>query len=883
MKLEAEKLITDESKNVGSVATRDKKKKGMVGFLKLVLNKGRLQLTWGSVIKDLLDMLEMPQMRRLIASPLTRLLADFLKDPMVRSLVKAGDWPHLLNQLHQLVADAPPGLEKSLVEVVSLLCLVLTHGPDYSCMNKELTDKGTWKLVKSLLLLRDDIMRPESNARMESIRAANILVCQAALDCRSEACRLGEDTVQVVVRSWADRREGSEAVLEFLKLQMAVHHPLGANLEEEGAIYIDQHTWSKQLARIYCNVVDTTIRNRARQRGNRGGSSRGLDIELEPNLLELAVAVVHQLLISPTAVDLADVTQLVPLETTQNGPATKRRRLSSAEKQGKFCLETLIGEVMGIEEGRGKGGDARVLWLQILSSLIQKHPGDLGVEHAEPVLRVLASLLQTSRNPLLQRHALAASHWLLQSELCSGSQEWEAVSRQVVNMVSINQAGAEGHALVRCLLEEGKLLAEQVINLYSTSLVKQDKASLTTLELLLRRWPPKEDMREKLLGWLLPAGEEDGGRVGGRTLWEEGGLVAEILKCLVVKKLGEDRVMGAKKEESRLEKQLLELALLRNINEKEKDKVLNENRSPPPVVLKNMTNLVQEVLIQEAGELVETLHGQPESEPILQEAIQVGGTILLYVSILQKYSSLQPRLASVAAHILKTCGTATAKMLSKTGHNCKPVLELWAEIGGRGEELPEGLVEKLETSVEKVVELRQKEQSEAVMVTSSQQEKTMNASRGAGDNFDLDDFDDLSNGSDSGTVDNNMQDESLELGLDVGKDVGRDLAQISSCLKLLANHAIAPTLQEKEAKQAKVVELLVNVLDCHNHCSSNVLDLCIPIVSILASSSQLADGTVEQLVEQLVKSLAAASVNKTKFHVPGNGCFDPGFFNHAIS
>ena len=865
MKLEAEKLITDEAKNVGTVATREKKKNSMARFLKLVLNKGRLNLTWGSVIGDLLSMLEMPHMRRLIASPLTRLLADFLKDPMVRSMVRAGDWPHLLNQLHQLVADAPPGLEKSLVEVVSLLYLILTHGPEYSCMNKELTDKGTWKLVKSLLLLRDDIMRPESDARMESIRAANILVRQASLDCRREACSLGEDTVQVVVRSWADRREGNEAVVEFLKLQMAVHHPLGASLEEEGAMYIDQPTWSRQLARIYCNVVDTTIRNRARQRGNRGGSSRALDIELEPALLELAVAVVHQLLISPTAVNLADVTQLVPLDTTQTGPAAKRRRVSSAENQGKFCLETLIGEVVGIV---GKGGGARVLWLQILCTLIKRHPSVLGVEQGEHVLRVLASLLQTSRNPLLRRHALAACHWLLQSDLCSGSQEWEVVSRQAVNMVSINQAGVEGHALVRCLLEEGKLLAEQVINLYSTCLVKQDKASLTTLELLLRRWPPKGETREKVLGWLLPVGEEDGGRVGGRTLWEEGELVAGILKSLVVKKLGEDREMRAKKEETRMEKQLLELALLRNINEKEKDEILHENSGPAPVILTNMTNLVQEVLIQEAGELIENLHGKPESLPILQEAINVGGTILLYVSLLQKYCSLQPRLASVASDVLNTCGAATSKMLSKT--NCKPLLEAWTAIAGRGEKLPEGLVEKLETSVEKVVGLRQKEQSESMMVSGSQQDKVLSVGGGgSGDNFDLDDFDDFSNGSDSGTVDNLQLDQSLDLGTDGGKDVGRDLAQISACLKLLANHAVAPTLQESESKQAKVVELVMNVLDCHNHCSSNVLDLCIPIVSIFTNTPQLAHGTVELLVEQLVKSLGLASINKTKFHVPG--------------
>ena len=56
LKLEAEKLIADESKNVGTEGTRDKKKKSMVGVLKLVLSKGRLQLAWGSVIKDLLCM-----------------------------------------------------------------------------------------------------------------------------------------------------------------------------------------------------------------------------------------------------------------------------------------------------------------------------------------------------------------------------------------------------------------------------------------------------------------------------------------------------------------------------------------------------------------------------------------------------------------------------------------------------------------------------------------------------------------------------------------------------------------------------------------------------------------------------------------------------------
>ena len=75
---------------------------------------------------------------------------------------------------------------------------------------------------------------------------------------------------------------------------------------------------------------------------------------------EVAVKVVHQLLVSPIVVDLADVTQLVPLDTTQHGPAAKRRRVSSAEQQRGFCLESLLAEVAGTEDGQHRGGDARV-------------------------------------------------------------------------------------------------------------------------------------------------------------------------------------------------------------------------------------------------------------------------------------------------------------------------------------------------------------------------------------------------------------------------------------------------------------------------------------------------------------------------------------------
>ena len=53
------------------------------------------------------------------------------------------------------------------------------------------------------------------------------------------------------------------------------------------------------------------------------------------------------------------------------------------------------------------------------------------------------------------------------------------------------------------------------------------------------------------------------------------------------------------------------------------------------------------------------------------------------------------------------------------------------------------------------------------------------------------------------------------------------------------------------------------------HVSSDVLDICVPVVSTLTSSPQFVQNTVELLVDMVVKNLAAASINKTKFHEPG--------------
>ena len=54
-------------------------------------------------------------------------------------------------------------------------------------MHRELTDKTGWALVRSLLLVRDEFARPESEARLSAIWAASCLIREVGRDCRGEA------------------------------------------------------------------------------------------------------------------------------------------------------------------------------------------------------------------------------------------------------------------------------------------------------------------------------------------------------------------------------------------------------------------------------------------------------------------------------------------------------------------------------------------------------------------------------------------------------------------------------------------------------------------------------------------------------------------------
>ena len=232
LRKEVDKIVEDMNKDKqgkASAASRESKKRIVIGLFKLVIRNARKHLNWSSVLQELM-MLEQPYMRLSYSEDVVRLLVDAVTNTISRAMVKVGpgdnnQWEKIFQCVTSLFSDPPPGLDS--LKVCQLLHQTIRQGSMVSNMQEVLARKETcrsWRLVRGVLL-SDKVDRHDSGAKLKCVMAANCLVLRMGLDCRNMAIMLGEDTVQAVIGVWGDKREGGEAVLEFLRLQ--VRYDLG--------------------------------------------------------------------------------------------------------------------------------------------------------------------------------------------------------------------------------------------------------------------------------------------------------------------------------------------------------------------------------------------------------------------------------------------------------------------------------------------------------------------------------------------------------------------------------------------------------------------------------------------------------------------------------
>ena len=224
LKKEVDKIIDDMSKEKKTaVTTRETKKRTAIGLYKQVIRKAKNYLNWSSVLTDLLLMLEQPFMRSSFSEDVVRLMVDAVTNPTSRAMLRVegpgtdNQWARIFQSVKTLFSDPPPGLDS--LKLCQLLHQTIRQGSKVTCLQEVLGRKDTWKLVKEVLG-SEKVARPDSEAKLECVMAANCLVPRMGLDCRDLAIALGEATVQAVIRVWSDKREGGEAVIEFLRMQV---------------------------------------------------------------------------------------------------------------------------------------------------------------------------------------------------------------------------------------------------------------------------------------------------------------------------------------------------------------------------------------------------------------------------------------------------------------------------------------------------------------------------------------------------------------------------------------------------------------------------------------------------------------------------------------
>ena len=83
--------------------------------------------------------------------------------------------------------------------------------------------------------------------------ALNVFSAVAAVNARGRLCKLGEDIFLHILQLWRMCQPSlKDQIVEFLRIQMRVHHPRGTHTDEEGAWATNDHLWKVRRLELAC-------------------------------------------------------------------------------------------------------------------------------------------------------------------------------------------------------------------------------------------------------------------------------------------------------------------------------------------------------------------------------------------------------------------------------------------------------------------------------------------------------------------------------------------------------------------------------------------------------------------------------------------------------
>ncbi|XP_035230931.1 serine-protein kinase ATM-like isoform X2 [Stegodyphus dumicola] len=305
-----------------------------------------------------------------------------------------------------------------------------------------------------------------------------LLVVSKALgsDYHIRLCELGESILLPLLDLWKTRPSETcqELMLEFISLQLSLHHPKGAVKQENGARAADWQTWKNHLLRLY-KVILVEVTELCET--NKYSASK--ESILKPIFVFVAVEVCAQ--IFPGSVDCLDITQAsTSYEVSQ--PAKKRRV--------EVCFRALTDDLTSskIEP-----------WLQVISSFLVNHSDIVSMQDAEHLLDILIDIHLSCNQLETKRWLLTCCQSFVQAfgskdagDCSEGGFQWQRLWELAVKSVALmHQCQEAGHKLLTALLFYKLAVPKaEFYTLYAPgSSNPVTSASLRSLKTFLEKYP----------------------------------------------------------------------------------------------------------------------------------------------------------------------------------------------------------------------------------------------------------------------------------------------------------------------------------------------------------------------------------------------------------
>ena len=862
-KKEIDRLIEDARKETKtSAAARNAKKLTAIGIYKSVIKQGRDHLVWSSVMTDLLQCLDHPFIRNTYCDDILSLINEAVTSANSRSMLIVGtnknQWMQILAKVLDLFEDPPASIDP--LNISSLLHQVIKHGTQFTTLLDIFKQVRIWRILKELIV-SDKFARGDSEAKLEVVRASNCLMRSSGLSgCREKIVKFGELTVRDVIRAWNDKKEESKAaVLDFMSLQIIFHHPGSLSEISDGAMYEDRGVWTQQLKRIFLNITETSIKNKMRL--NKQKNSRlSKDYFLSPGMVWLGAEVLFQLDQSPDCHKAGDVTQIVDLDETQQGPP-KRRRVDLEDQTviGSDMLAVELIKTFDIEE-------MRIPWLQLLAELyLNKTVAE--PERDENYVKLMVSLMSNTKSTSVRDLVCKVLFLLSQRSNCQ-QQEWVGIGQSLVTLLGGNQLAEHGHLLLRSLLKHSqklKLCSADIYGVFRNRLIKLDQDSGHTLLMLLRKFPINDVqdkmLREQLIIWIsvqltsehCPLNNEKIGPVLIRLL------LHLTLKSSMSKHNFDEvlpRSLEALPELNVLNENLLKLICRKSL--------VDEDTEGPEDLEEKVSQLVEasecvnQMFISVAGHVLDNL--QMNKEHFIVVSCHLLGILTNYLSLIQDNS----RLDSLQGNIYKDIQKSILNIVSSKNSTSQSLQMTLRKFGCALSCLVPGFaiqMKDIQLLISKLCDLvmetcKKKEKYQAKI---SQCPSVRSRSRSRDTSPDpFEDFDTFE------SMETSHNDDFEMLNVIDTTSEKEDLKFLHQCIEVLAQ--LSKFVADKSSLQKSILEKVLEVLNVYDF-NEGSIDMIVPVLKTLRSVGMEEEAVKE--VGNIFMKLASESMSKTSFDYHG--------------